>query len=66
MTAQIDRKTLDKIRKLMNLAKDGGATEGEASVAMEKAREIMATNNLSMAQLEASGKSGGEGSNRLR
>lgn len=66
MTAQIDRKTLDKIRKLMNLAKDGGATEGEASVAMEKAREIMAANNLSMAQLEASGKSGGEGSARLK
>ena len=66
MTAQIDRKTLDKIRKLMNLAKDGGATEGEASVALEKAREIMAANNLSMAQLEASGKSGGEGSARLK
>lgn len=66
MTTNIDRKTLDKIRKLMNLAKDGGATEGEASVALEKAREIMAANNLTMAQLEASGKGGGEGSNRLK
>lgn len=65
-TQHIDRKTLDKIRKLMNLAKDGGATEGEASVAMEKAREIMAANNLTMAQLEASGQGGGEGSNRLK
>jgi len=65
-TPNIDRKTLDKIRKLMNLAKDGAATEGEASVAMEKARLIMANNNLSMAQLEASGKAGGEGSNRLK
>lgn len=65
MTANIDRKTLDKIRKLLNLAKDGAATEGEASVAMEKAREIMAANNLSMAQLEASGKAGGEGSSRF-
>lgn len=33
MTAP-DRKTLDKIKKLLNLAKDGGATEGEASVAL--------------------------------
>jgi hypothetical protein len=63
---QIDRKTLDKIRKLLNLARDGGATEGEASVALEKAREIMAANNLSMAQLEAAGQDGGEGSKRLK
>ncbi len=66
MTAAIDRKTLDKIRKLMNLAKDGGATEGEASVALEKAREIMAANNLTMAQLEAAGRDAGEGSKRLK
>lgn len=66
MTANIDRKTLDKIRKLLNLAKDGAATEGEASVAMEKAREIMAANNLTMAQLEAAGQAGGEGSSRLK
>lgn len=65
MTAP-DRKTLDKIKKLLNLAKDGGATEGEASVALEKAREIMAANNLTMAQLEAAGQSAGEGSNRLK
>lgn len=66
MTSTIDRKTLDKIRKLMNLAKDGGATEGEASLALEKAREIMAANNLTMAQLEAAGQDAGEGSNRLK
>ncbi len=66
MTQEIDRKTLDKIRKLLNLAKDGGASEGEASGALEKAREIMAAHNLTMAHLEASGKSGGEGSTRLK
>jgi hypothetical protein len=66
MDTEINHKTLDKIRKLLNLARDGGATEGEASVALEKAREIMATNNLSMAQLEAAGQDAGEGSKRLK
>lgn len=63
---QIDRKTLDRVKKLLNLAKDGGATEGEAASAMEKARQIMADNNLTMAQLEASGQDAGEGSKRLK
>lgn len=63
---QIDRKVLDKVRKLMTLANDGGATEGEANAALEAAQAIMAKNNLTMAQLEAAGKSGGEGAARLK
>jgi len=66
MSAEIDRKTLDKIRKLMNLAQDGGATEGEANAAMGRAQAIMEANNLTMAELEASGRAGGEGSSRLK
>lgn len=57
MEQNIDASVLNKIQKLLNLAKDGGATEGEAAAAMEKAQAIMAENNLTMATMEASGKS---------
>lgn len=59
MTIQetIDPKVVERIKKLLNLAKDGGATEAEASLAMEKAEEIMAAHNLSMAEIEARGES---------
>lgn len=58
-------KTVSRIRKLLALAK-GGTTEGEAALAMEKVQELMASANLTMAELEASGAAGGEGSNRVK
>jgi hypothetical protein len=51
----IDSAIFDKIENLLNLAKDGGATEAEAAAAMEKAQAIMTENNLSMAIMEAEG-----------
>ena len=51
----IDPKVIDRIRKLLNLARDGGATEAEAALAMERAEAIALDNNLSMAMVEASG-----------
>lgn len=50
-----DEKTISKIKKLLNLSRDGGATEGEANTAMALAEQIMLANNLSMAQVEMSG-----------
>lgn len=47
-------KTILRITKLLALARDGGATQAEAELAMAKAQELMADNNLSMATLEAS------------
>jgi hypothetical protein len=51
----IDPAVIARVHKLLNLARDGGATENEAAVAMEKATEILAQHNLSMAQIEAGG-----------
>jgi len=59
----IDPKTIDRIKKLLNLARDGGATEAEANLAMERAEAIMLENNLSIAAIEASG---GIGEQRLK
>jgi hypothetical protein len=46
---------VDRINKLLALARDGGATEAEAELAMAKAQELMAEYNLSAATLEAKG-----------
>lgn len=53
--SNIDPKVIDRIRKLLNLAKDGGATENEAAVAMERAQSLLQQNNLSMAEIEMGG-----------
>lgn len=55
MTTQVDQKIIDRIQKLLSLARDGGATEGEADNAMKIAERIMLDNNLSMAQIEMNG-----------
>lgn len=44
-----------KIQKLLALAACGGATEGEASSAMEKAQYLMSTHNLHMADVASRG-----------
>lgn len=62
----VDAATVQRIHKLLALARDGGATEHEANAALSKAQEIMANNNLSMATIEAAGGSAGEGAARTR
>jgi hypothetical protein len=54
----VDGKTVERIRKLLALARDGGATEHEAALAMDRAQEIMRANSLSMATIEAGGGTG--------
>lgn len=62
MTTGIDKKVLERVRKLLALAADGGATEAEAQLAAERARQIMAENGISNATIEAAG---GEGEARV-
>jgi hypothetical protein len=52
----IDPKIIERITKLLALAKDGNAFENEADVAMAKAQEIAKLNNLSIAEIESEGK----------
>ena len=56
-----NNKIIDRIRKLLRLAADGGATEHEAALAAERAAELMQEHGLSNATIEASG---GEGEQR--
>lgn len=51
----IELKTIERIRKLLALANDGGATEAEAELALARAHQIMSENNLTMATIAASG-----------
>lgn len=46
-------KLIDRIKKLLALANDAGATEAEAATAMAKVSEILAEHNLTMAQVDA-------------
>lgn len=48
-----DTKIISRISKLLALARDGGATQHEAEMAMAKAQELMAENSLSLAMMEA-------------
>lgn len=57
MEIHVDVKIVERIHKLLALAKDGGATEAEADSAMNRAQEIMAKHNLSMAEIESAGQS---------
>lgn len=58
MTTNVDPKVLARIKKLLALAADGGATEGEAANAAEMARKMMADNAISMATIENAGGTG--------
>jgi hypothetical protein len=62
----IDPKVIARIQKFLNLAKDGGATEAEAATAAEMAQKTMRKYNLTMAEVEASGGAGSEGSKRTK
>jgi len=63
MNAELE-KIADRIQKLLRLSKDGGATEAEAALAAEKAQEIMAEYNLTMAEIEERGESTGDDGKR--
>lgn len=52
--AQKQNKILRRIRKMINLANDAGATEGERDNAMRMVHATLAKYNISMAQVEAS------------
>lgn len=45
----------ERIRLLLNLAKDEGATGPEASLALERAHDLLRKHNLDMAEVEAGG-----------
>jgi hypothetical protein len=62
---EINPKVVERIRKLLALAQDGGATEGEAAAAMDRAQDIMAKYNITIATVELSGGSE-EGGARLK
>lgn len=59
--AELDTKelaVLEKVRKLMTLAADGGATQAEAESATGLAMRLLEAYNLDMTQVEAASKSG--------
>lgn len=53
-----EEKILERIRKLLALARDGAATEAEASLAMERAQALLCEHNLSLAEIENGGRAG--------
>lgn len=66
MEQQIDKKLVDKLQKLLALARDGGATEGEANTAMAMAQKIARDNNVSIATIELQGGNAGDDAARLK
>ncbi|KKL58786.1 hypothetical protein LCGC14_2221880 [marine sediment metagenome] len=55
----VDDKVLERLQALLRLAKDGGATEAEASLAMERAHSLLLKHGLEMADVEGDGQGGG-------
>lgn len=66
MEHNIDAKLASKLQKLLNLARDGGATEGEANNAMEMAQRIARENNIDIATIEMAGGDAGEEAQRVK
>lgn len=62
----IDPRIVERIRKNLNLSRDGGATEAEAALAAEMAQKLMRKYNLSLAEVEAAGGAGEAGSKRTK
>jgi hypothetical protein len=57
MSADFDReKVLARVKKMMTLANDAGASEGERENALRMAHATLAKYNLTMSEAEASGK----------
>ncbi len=63
---QLDPKVVERIRKTLNLARNGGATEAEAEAAAEMAQKLMRKYNITMAEVDAAGSPGHEGSRRTK
>jgi hypothetical protein len=59
-------KILARVRKMMRLAQDAGATEGERETAMRHVHATLAKYNLSLGQVEASDEAANEARERLR
>ena len=55
----VDDKVLERLQALLRLAQDGGATEAEASLAMERAHSLLLKHGLEMADVEGDGQGGG-------
>jgi len=51
----IDDKIIQRLQRLLALAEGRGATEAEAALAMERAQDLLAKHNLSMASVFAAG-----------
>lgn len=60
-----NQKVLSRIRKMLKLANDAGATEGERDNALRMVHNTLAKYNLSLAQAEAAGEDTGEKRGRL-
>lgn len=52
-TTQVPVKILDRLKKMLALANNAGATEGERDTALSMVHNIMAKYNLDMAEIEA-------------
>jgi hypothetical protein len=55
MTQELNKKVIDRIRKLLALANCDGSSEAEAQTAMEKAQALLSEHNLNMANLGEAG-----------
>lgn len=62
----VDQSLISRIQKLMSLTVERGASEAEAALAASHVQRLLADNNLSMAAIEASGGSTGEGGARTK
>ena len=58
-TVDVDDKVLERLQALLRLAQDGGATEAEASLAMERAHSLLLKHGLEMADVKGDGQDGG-------
>lgn len=56
MTNQQQDKLIDRLKKLLRLAKDTGATEAEAAAAMAKVHELLSQHNLDISQVDTKDK----------
>lgn len=66
MTAPVSNIVIDRIRKLMALTAERGATEAEATLASEHVQRLLSEHNLSMAIVEMDGGDTGTGGKRTR
>lgn len=57
---------VNRIRKLMALTAERGASEAEAALAAEHVQRLLAEHNLSMSSVEASGASSGDDGKRVK